>query len=211
VRLLDIEPPIWRRLLVPHAMALRTLHRVLQVVMGWEDYHLWEFRVGGEASGRGATEVRYGEPDPDGLDDTLHPVAGVRLRTIAPVEGARVEYVYDYGDEWRHAVTVEALLPNLLATTIGDDRLPYCVAGARACPPEDAGGSWGYMELLGALGGGLHDVTARRDREDPDPDISADELRAWAGGDFDPEAFSARQVNRELRLRFGPRSGGETS
>jgi hypothetical protein len=90
-------------------------------------------------------------------------------------------------------VRLEALLTNLLPTTHGSvaTDLPFCVAGARACPPEDAGGVTGYAELVAVLSGAA---------PSSDPDLSADDLRAWAGADFDPEAFSARQVNRELRL-----------
>jgi hypothetical protein len=207
VWLLGVEPAVWRRVLVPHATALRTLHRVLQVVMGWEDHHLWAFHVGGE----GGRAARYGEPDDDWPVEGLRPAAGVRLRAVAPVEGARLEYVYDFGDHWRHGVTVEALLPNLLATTIGEDRLPYCVAGAGACPPEDIGGAGAYADVLAALRAADDTLARPRDAVTPDEVGRAEDLRAQVGGDFDPAAFSARQVNRELRLRFGPRSAGDAS
>jgi hypothetical protein len=150
-----------------------------------------------------------GEPDDDWPIEGLRPVAGVRLRAIAPVEGARLEYVYDFGDHWRHVVTVEALLPNLLATTIGEDRLPYCVAGAGACPPEDIGGPDVYLDLVGALRAVDDTVAGPRDAVASDVFNRAEDLRARVGGDFDPAAFSARQVNRELRLRFGPRSSAD--
>jgi hypothetical protein len=93
VELAEIEPPVWRRVLVPRAIALASLHDVLQVVMGWEDAHLWEFRVG---------ERSYGDPDPDWPVKGLLRATGVRVRQIAPVEGATFEYVYDYGDDWVH-------------------------------------------------------------------------------------------------------------
>jgi hypothetical protein len=121
-------------------------------------------------------------------------------------KGARLEYVYDFGDDWRHVIIVEALLPNLLATTIGEDRLPYCVAGAGACPPEDIGGADVYLNVVGALRAADDTVAAPRDAVAPDVFNRAEDLRARVGGDFNPAAFSARQVNRELRLRFGPRS-----
>ena len=46
VSLLDIDPPIWRRIELSSRTALRQFHRVLQIVMGWENYHLHEFLVG---------------------------------------------------------------------------------------------------------------------------------------------------------------------
>ena len=56
IELREILPPVWRRFLVPGAIALPGLHRVIQEVMGWENYHLHIFRFG---------EKEYGVPDPD--------------------------------------------------------------------------------------------------------------------------------------------------
>jgi len=44
--LIGITPPIWRRVQVSGDDTLAQLHRVLQVVMGWENYHLYMFRIG---------------------------------------------------------------------------------------------------------------------------------------------------------------------
>lgn len=88
---------------------------------------------------------------------------------------------------------MEALLPNLPPTMFGEvaAQLPFCLAGARACPPEDCGGPGGHAELLAVLADPAHPAHAAMCR--------------WAGADFDPAAFSARQLNRELRLRAGRR------
>jgi hypothetical protein len=56
VTLLDVSPPVWRRLLVPAGLSLRRLHDTIQAAMGWYDQHLHEFEIG---------DRRYGEPDPD--------------------------------------------------------------------------------------------------------------------------------------------------
>lgn len=95
------------------------------------------------------------------------------------MEGATFEYVYDLGDHWVHRIRLEALLPNLLPTTYGEAaaELPFCLAGARACPPEDAGGAHGYTELLSVL---------RGEAAPDDPDLSVEDMRRWAGADFDP-------------------------
>jgi hypothetical protein len=64
-------------------------------------------------------------------------------------------------------------------------RYPVCVEGARACPPEDVGGVWGYQEFLEAI-------------TDPEHE-DHDGLLEWAGGSFDPEAFDPAAATREMR------------
>ena len=60
IRLAEIEPAIWRRITIPGKISLARLHRRLQLAMGWENYHLHLFTIGG---------VRYGEPDPEYADE----------------------------------------------------------------------------------------------------------------------------------------------
>src|SRR2546426_5614121 len=77
VRLAYIEPPIWRRIVVSGQVTLFGLHRLLQVVMGWENYHLHQFIAG---------STRYGEPDPE-FEDGMKDDRRVRLQKIAREEG----------------------------------------------------------------------------------------------------------------------------
>jgi len=173
VTLEGVEPPIWRRLVVPSEFTLFDLHCAVQVAMGWEDCHLHDFEIKGQ---------RYAVPDAEDfgspLDETkarLHDVAGPR---------AKIRYQYDFGDSWNHVIVVEKILED---TEIAP---PVCTDGARACPPEDSGGPWGYSEKLQALA----------DPEDEDNE----ELRDWMGDDFDPERFEIDAVNRELLAVFRP-------
>src|SRR3981081_2766213 len=78
VTLIGITPPIWRRVQVTGDYTLAQLHRVLQVVMGWENYHLYMFRIGSK---------KYGPPDPDGIDELG--LVDAKLNNLAP-EVARV-------------------------------------------------------------------------------------------------------------------------
>jgi hypothetical protein len=64
-------------------------------------------------------------------------------------------------------------------------RYPCCVAGKRACPPEDCGGPWGYADFLEAIQNPKHPAH--------------EEMLEWAGGEFNPEAFEMEAVNEELR------------
>jgi hypothetical protein len=121
VTLLDTEPPVWRRLLVPATIRLDRLDRVIQAAMGWTNSHLHMFI---HPSGR------YGVPD---LDFPLHDERRATLRDLVDREGETVRYEYDFGDGWEHEIALE----QLLAAEPGG-RHPTCLAGARACPPEDS-------------------------------------------------------------------------
>src|SRR5437588_473823 len=92
-----IEPPIWRRFEVLGDTTLHRLHRVLQLVMGWQDYHLYTFTIGG---------VRFQEP-PEADWQTAIDSRRVTLAEMVPALGSRFTYVYDFGDHWTHALEVE--------------------------------------------------------------------------------------------------------
>src|SRR5439155_11987993 len=78
IRLAEIEPAIWRRIVVPGQLTLHQLHHILQVTMGWTHSHLHQFIVPGTTE-----STYYGEPSPEDeyfhKDDRL-----VRLAHIAP-------------------------------------------------------------------------------------------------------------------------------
>jgi hypothetical protein len=51
IELRHTDPLIWRLVEVPTSITLTVLHDIIQVVMGWFDYHLWEFTVGKQRYG----------------------------------------------------------------------------------------------------------------------------------------------------------------
>lgn len=169
ITLKSVRPPVWRRVLVPGRITLASLHDVVQVAMGWTDSHLHQWEVDGQ---------EYGTPSPDWPDPTLRSERRVRLDAVA-VEGTRLEYWYDFGDDWRHDVRVEQVRGRLRG-----ERLPRCVAGRRACPPEDVGGPWGYAELL----------AAQADPSHPEHESFA----TWAPG-FRAAAFDVAETDALLR------------
>lgn len=168
--LAEVEPPVWRRIRVRGDLSLARLHDVLQRAMGWENSHLHEWIVGGR---------RYGQPEPDEPHYEVEDERKLTLRSAAPVEGARFGNVYDLGDGWTHEVPVEGIDP-----PEPELRAAECLAGERACPPEDCGGVPGYEEFLEAI----------RNPRHPE---HRDQL-AWIGGRFDPEAFDLAVVNQRL-------------
>jgi hypothetical protein len=134
ITLQDIEPEIWRRVLIRRTTSLARLHEIIQETMGWQNYHLYEFSIRGE---------RFEAPDPEaiGKDATAAKLKDLRLEM-----GESFQYTYDFGDDWCHEILLEDYLP------AEQNRLyPACIGGARACPPEDSGGAGRYAELLQIL------------------------------------------------------------
>ena len=133
VTLNGVRPSIWRRLVVPSSLSLMDLHDVLQVAMGWMDSHLHQFVARGKL---------YGQPDPEFGMGRINEKR-VRLDEVLRTEKDAMTYEYDFGDGWEHKIVLEKVLGNA-----EEHAAPSCIAGARACPPEDCGGVWGYANLL---------------------------------------------------------------
>jgi hypothetical protein len=171
VTLEDIRPPIWRRLEVPGDIRFDALHDVIQLAFGWEDCHLHHFVLGKTTIG-----MHDGEAYGPQLDERK-----VRLDEIAEAK-SKLIYEYDFGDGWRHRIVVEKVTPVPAGAAAPP---PVCLGGARACPPEDCGGPYGYQEKLEVLADPTHE-----DRAD---------LLEWLGGSFDAEAFDLEAINQTLR------------
>ena len=182
VSLNGVRPPIWRRLFVPGSFSLKDLHDVLQVAVGWTDSHLHQFIARG---------TLYGRPDPEFGRGCVNE-KGVRLDEVLKAEKDAMTYEYDFGDGWQHKVVLEKILGSA-----EDGVAPSCTAGARACPPEDCGGVWGYANLLKIVSDSSHP--------------EHDERLEWLGDRFEPERFDIAEINGMLRKmkRRGPatRSG----
>jgi hypothetical protein len=106
VTLLGTDPPIWRRLLVPADLVLAKLHDILQIAMGWDSSHLYEFNVGKQIYGRPNPEERYFSFSLPTINDRK-----VRLEEVLPRVRSKLVYTYDMGDSWEHSVVVEKRLP----------------------------------------------------------------------------------------------------
>jgi hypothetical protein len=171
VTLRGVRPPIWRRLDVPSAATLQQVHHIVQEAFGWQSYHMWVFET---------QAGDFGVPDPE---LGYRSAATKKLRDVAPQAGDRIRYTYDFGDGWEHDILVEAVHPAESGITY-----PRCLAGRRACPPEDCGGVWGYEDLLRILA-------------DPADDEHEERLE-WLGLDsadqFDPATFDLAAVNTAL-------------
>ncbi len=173
ITLQDIRPPVWRRIQVPATYTFWDLHVAIQDVMGWEDLHLHSFEMKNPGTNK-MEEI--------GIPEEGFPI-GVTLRTewktkisrYFTMENKKALYWYDFGDDWRHTVALEKILPSVEGI-----RYPRCIAGRRATPPEDCGGPYGYYELLAAI-------------ENPSDETHEEKLE-WLGGSFDPGHFSISEI-----------------
>jgi len=154
---------------------LAELHYLIQGAMGWTNSHLHEFNIAGE---------RYAEPLPHDMGpmDDLDTIDSTTIRLsdlIGQKKKFRCEYLYDFGDSWEHVIELKAITaakPRL--------RYPRCTDGARACPPEDCGGIWGFHDFVEAI----------TDRKHPEHA----EMMDWHGP-FKPATFNKDQATREMR------------
>jgi hypothetical protein len=170
----NIKPLIWRRIQVPENYNFWELHVAIQDAMGWLDCHLHQFYVNDPKTG--------GEPMLIGIPDDECPVdiptlAGwkTRISDFFSLRNKKIVYEYDFGDGWSHVILLEKILQKDPGV-----KYPICIAGKRACPPEDCGGFWGYEELIKIFKDPLHEEY--QDRID------------WLGKIFEPELFNHTDV-----------------
>ena len=163
----DIDPPIWRRVVVPSGMRLVDLSAVLCTALGWSDEHLHAFS---------------GVPGADGHCGTNPAEFRLTVADLLKDVGWATTYTYDFGDWWHVSVAVEKVITRPSATTF----YPRCVAGRRNGPAEDCGGVPGYEQLLKALrarkGWHYREVRERWPRWKPETFDLADvnrELERW--------------------------------
>ena len=172
ITLKDIRPPIWRRIRVPDC-TLDELHEHIQTAMGWTNSHLHHFRLG---------EQYYGDPElmQENFEDMEYKDStATRLSDIVPAGGKKFRFVYEYdfGDGWMHEIQVEKIEDGKTKAE--------CLAGARACPPEDCGGPWGYPDFLAAMSNPKHE--------------NHKDMVEWIGGSFDPEAFDPKAATKAMK------------
>ena len=137
----DISPVIWRRVEVPLTMTLKALHEVIQAVMLFENYHLFRFDVGERGD-----ERHYGIPDPHDGWIKVSDARSVKLGKLVERGVRRFAYTYDFGDDWRHTIDIEAI-----GAADPAREYPCFVDGDNRAPPEDVGGWPGFEAFLDAM------------------------------------------------------------
>lgn len=172
VTLAGTSPLVWRRFLAHEIINLDELHMLIQMTMGWEASHLYEFTFGNKkyAAPIHADDSEAENAEDVSLRDVLKDVLG---------DVRKFSYLYDFGDGWSHEIEI--------TNTFDHDpsrKYPVCIAGENACPPEDCGGPPGFEELKEILAG-------------EDSEEKAERLE-WLGGHYNPLSFDPNFVNRFL-------------
>ncbi len=171
ITLKEIKPPVWRRLEVPADTKLDDLYHIILCAMPWGGHHLWSFEFD--------REEYFG--DKESADEMGGLVASkYKLSKVLTEESQKGVLTYDFGDDWRHEILLEKILDTEKGVTY-----PRCMAGKRACPPDDCGGPWGYEDFLKAI----------KDPKHPEHE----DMLEWIGGEFDPEEFDVEATNERLR------------
>jgi hypothetical protein len=120
VTLKHSKPPIWRSVQLPVIASLGDLHRVIQVLFGWDGDHLHAFAVGAR---------KYSDPFFE-LELTADEDE-MRVRDAFPPGGRKVGYEYDFGASWIHEIARQkAIRPD------PEQVYPACVAFSGDSPIE---------------------------------------------------------------------------
>lgn len=164
----DVTPRVARCIEVPADIRLDDLHFVLQIAIGWQNGHPFEFRVGDKAWG---LHDREAEINP----------APAEQATLADILAFEATFKYDYvfGEDWQHTVTLQSRS----AATPGV-RYPHLVCAEGRCPPADIGGPVGYETYLRTIA-------------DP-ASINHDDMLEFDSPDFDPGAVDEAAIRANL-------------
>ena len=175
ISLTHSKPLIWRQILIHKDITFFELHHIIQIVMGWGSYHLYEFKLEG---------YRIGEVDEEeknngyGSDEVLDSTT-IKISDVVTQSKDIINYLYDFGDGWKHRLKVEKFH--------GIDKVlnyPNCIDGQMNCPPEDCGG----------IGSFYHCIDVLKDKKHPDHK----EVNQWFNKKYNPEQFDKEKINRKL-------------
>jgi len=133
---------VWRRIITPEDINFLQLHEILQIAFDWKDYHLYEFNVL-DQKGKSISNVISEREEVYDLSEEC-PIqidSETKLKQYLRKD-QRIQYCYDYGDNWLHEIVVLGIIPDY------DKNYPICVLGEGDAPPEDVGGAIGYNDVL---------------------------------------------------------------
>ena len=170
------HPTISREFLIPSDFTFYKLHHTVQIVMGWENYHLYEFSIDSYRIGQQYEEDGFNGPN-EIIDSKT-----IKIGDVLKSQGQKLDYLYDFGDYWQHSLTLERIIEDLSIP------FPICCSGNLSCPPEDVGGLPGFYDFLKIMNKPKH------------PEYK--ELKTWVqsklvavDNKYDPMKFYNERVN----------------
>jgi hypothetical protein len=170
------KPPVWRQVVVPEKFTFHDLHQLIQLVFGWEDFHLYQF----SPKGYGSHPI-IAIPSKEDWDQPDMNATKTKLNKVFISVKQTFTYIYDFGDDWIHQIVLEKILTDEI-------KQPVCLAGKGTCPPEDCGGPWGYENLKLILADPAHEEYL--------------EMKEWLGledEEWDANYFDVADVNEMLK------------
>lgn len=169
------DPLIWREVVVRADIPFSELHHTIQILMNWQNYHIYEFNTEGYRIG-----MVFDDDIDDGLNESnLLNADTTLLRDIITDKGELIRYVYDFGDNWKHTIEVMDI-----TKVQPGEYYPVCLNGEMACPPDDCGGIHEYYHFLEIL----------NDKKHPEyPD-----LKAWMPRGFKADKCDLVKINKNL-------------
>jgi hypothetical protein len=100
-------PEVWRRIEMTGDQTLHDLHNTIQNAFNWDDDHPYAFFLSGKPWD---DDTAYESP----FIHEGRSAAAYRLEHLPLKQGKQFLYIFDFGDDLRHEIKLEAVLPNKL-------------------------------------------------------------------------------------------------
>lgn len=167
------SPKVWRRFTIESDIVLPELHKIIQIIMGWENSKSHQF----------IDNKNIYAPDNEYEKELDKRYSETKLGNILKKEDELILYKYNFKDNWFHNIILEKIL-----YYDKNYKYPICTGGEMKCPPENCEGPWGFSEMLEKYHSS--DLSKRK------------EIYERFGKDYNPELFDKDNVNDKLRKQY---------
>jgi hypothetical protein len=171
VDLLNSEPLVTRTFKVSSETTLYLMHHIIQVIMGWKNYHLYEFSINNLLF----ADIRLVDEEFGDFTD----VKAIQLEDVFSKTGTKATYLYDFGDGWKHQLELIEI-----SNEPQNELLPAFISGQNTCPPEDCGGVYRYREIIEILADPSHE--------------EYESIKEWLGPKINPIKLNSHSITKEL-------------
>jgi hypothetical protein len=171
VDLLNSEPLVTRTFKVSSETTLYLMHHIIQALMEWKNYHLYEFSINNLLF----ADIRLVDEEFGDFKD----VKTIQLEDVFSKTGTKATYLYDFGDGWKHQLELIEI-----SNEPQNELLPEFISGQNACPPEDCGGVYRCLEIIEILGDPSHE--------------EYESIKEWIGPKFNPVKLNSHSITKEL-------------